>query len=110
MSKKPIYFSIFLLLFITTPCWALFMVNYGNIPQTDENVLFNESGLWDNQNTVQGITNQTDLIIDFMGLETMVTPSGGQARIEANDGDFSQLSIQMNETDGIFFTYFKHQC
>lgn len=102
MRKRPIYFSFFLLLFMTTPCWALIMVHYGNIPKTDENVLFNERGLWDNKNTIQGITNQTDLIIDFKGTEPLNTPSGGQARIEAIDGDFGQLSIKMNETAGIF--------
>lgn len=64
----------------------------------DENVLYNEGSILDNGTTVQGITNKTDTIVDFFGAgEDLNTPSKGQARIEANDGSFDALSIQLHE-------------
>ena len=72
------------------------------MPQIDENVLFNKEGLGDNNATIQGLTNQTNLLIDFTGNEPLKTPSNGQARIEAVDGTLKQLAIQLHETTGIF--------
>jgi len=74
----------------------------GNIPG-DENVLYNEDGLLDNGPVVQGITNQSDLIVNFFdAFEDLTTPSGGQARIEAVDGGFTDLSIALDGVPNTF--------
>jgi hypothetical protein len=62
-----------------------------------ENVLFNEGGLLDSGLTVQGTTNQTDAIVNFTSGELLSTPSQGQARIVAQDGNFDFLRIYMND-------------
>ena len=73
----------------------------GNNPQTDENVQFNEPGLIDNGPVVQGITNNTGLIVTFTGDgETLTTPAAGQARIQAADGSFDFLRVEI--IGGIF--------
>jgi hypothetical protein len=61
-----------------------------------ENVLFNEPGLIGTGLTVQGITNQTDQIVNFRGTESLTTPSQGQARISSTDGngfDFVEIKL-----------------
>ena len=68
----------------------------GNI-EGDENVLFNEDGLLDNGLVVQGITNETGFIVNFEGTEILNTPSGGQARIEADDGAYTSLDIFLDD-------------
>lgn len=65
----------------------------------DENILFNVDGLEDNGNPVQGITNDTGFIVDFLGTEDLTTPSSGQARVEAMDGSFDNLSIFLDDPD-----------
>jgi hypothetical protein len=67
----------------------------GNL-QSDE-VLFNQAGLLDNGTLVQGITNQSNKIVDFQGNENLSTPPSGQARIEAADGSFNFLEISLND-------------
>jgi hypothetical protein len=56
----------------------------------DENVLLN-SGL--SGTSVVGFTNNTHTSITFTGTETLTEPPSGQARIEAVDGSFTQLTI-----------------
>jgi hypothetical protein len=80
------------------------LVGPGNF-EGDQNVLYNENGLLDNGPLVQGLTNQTGAIVDFFDAgEDLVTPSGGQARVEAVDGGFSAMSIQMDEPGSSFST------
>lgn len=78
-----------------------FHVGAGSI-QPGENLLFNETGLADSGTTVEGITNQTDTIFDVISnddpQDILTTPSGGQARVEAEDGAYS--SIMLSPTDG----------
>jgi len=67
-----------------------------------ENVLFNDPDMGTVSGpafTVTGITNQTDLLVDFTSdnNENLVTPSGGQARIEASDGAFDYLDFFMQD-------------
>jgi hypothetical protein len=62
-------------------------------PNPSENVLFTNNpvdGL-----TVQGITNLTSALVDFTGLETLHA-TGGQAKLGAVDGDFSQVSWKLD--------------
>jgi hypothetical protein len=66
----------------------------GNVPQIDENILFNDTGLIDNGNPVTGITNQTGLIFAFSSNETLTTPSAGQARVEALNNPFNLFVMQ----------------
>ena len=47
-------------------------------------------------NSAFGVTNQTNTLVTFVSNEPLVTPSSGQARIEAADGGLSQLSFGVN--------------
>ncbi len=71
---------------------AAAILTVGNIPQTDENVLLN-TGL--SGNPIFGTTNTTGLTVQFTGLENLTAPSNGQARIEAVDGEFTFLSVNI---------------
>jgi hypothetical protein len=66
----------------------------GNNPQADEeNILLNTGQIG---TVIQGTTNQTQEVINFIGQEDLQFPSQGQARIEAVDGGFTFLAIQPN--------------
>lgn len=62
-----------------------------------QNVLFNDTNKNDTGFIVDGYLNQTNEIVDFTGLELLKTPSGGQARIEAFDGAFTDISFELND-------------
>ena len=66
-----------------------------------ENILFNDPTLLNNSTLVQGISNQANVRINFIGTETLVI-NGGQARLEAQDGAFDSLAIA--PTSGALFT------
>ena len=70
-----------------------------NDPQAnDENILFNSPDLiLGPALTVQGVTNQTHFLVSFTGLENLIA-NGGQARVEAEDGAFSYLTIAVPGT------------
>ncbi|MGI8923678.1 MAG: PEP-CTERM sorting domain-containing protein [Fimbriimonadales bacterium] len=69
--------------------------------QGDENVLFNEQGLIDTGPLVEGITNQSDLIVNFFdAFEDLTTLSGNQ--VEAVDGGFTDLSIALDGVPNTF--------
>ncbi|MCU1340096.1 MAG: protein sorting domain protein [Bryobacterales bacterium] len=72
----------------------------GNNPQSnEENVLFNLSGLIGGPAlTVTGQTQQSGFLVNFTGTENLITPSAGQARVEASDGAFTQLGINLGTT------------
>ena len=75
-------------------------ITEGNIPQTDENILFNEAGLAAGPATeVQGISNNTDFIVNFSSGEQLTTPAQGQARIA---GDFNDLDISLADATASF--------
>jgi hypothetical protein len=83
--------------FAVTLCSALtaradIVIATGNNPQVDENVLLN-TGV--TGNPIFGITNQTGLSVRFASSETLVAPSNGQARVEAQDGTLTDLTIDM---------------
>jgi hypothetical protein len=66
-----------------------------------ENVLFNGPGLDPGPAlTVQGRTNQSNLTVNFYGTENLITPANGQARVEASDGAFLDLDIDMADVLG----------
>jgi hypothetical protein len=72
-------------------------------PNPDENVLF-DTGV--NGLVVTGTTNQTDSTVIFTGQEQLVAPPNGQARIEAVDGAFTDLTIQLTDA-ALGFTSFE---
>jgi hypothetical protein len=86
-----------------SPLYGGIIIVEGNNPQPDENVLFNETGLITTGNPVQGITNQSGLLVQFESDEDLTTPSGGQARIEADDGDFTNFTFSV--PGGTFLSY-----
>jgi hypothetical protein len=69
----------------------------GNNPQpNEENILFNGSGTISGPAlTVTGRTNQSSTLVAFTSTENLQTPSNGQARVEAVDGGFDDLSVYL---------------
>ena len=95
--KKPILKKWFVAGTVAVAMWAseahaVAILTPGNIPQIDENVLLN-TGL--TGTSVFGTTNQTALSVRFTGTETISAPANGQARIEAVDGAFTSLMIDV---------------
>lgn len=74
----------------------------GNNPQTDENILFNEAGLMQSGTTVQGISNQTDFVVNFTSPTALSTPAQGQARIAAGTGTFTDLTVDLVDPTAYF--------
>jgi hypothetical protein len=69
----------------------------GNLPDT-ENVLFNEVGLIASGPLVQGILNQSGVLVDFFDAgEDLITPPGGQARVASLDKGFASVTTQMTD-------------
>ena len=64
----------------------------GNNPQNDENVLLNKGISGD---TIFGTTNQSLLKVRFSSNESITSQANGQARIEALDGRFTTLTIDV---------------
>jgi len=100
-------FSVGLLLLGCGALNATIVFTPGNDPQADEeNVLFNLPGLIAGPaTTVTGQTQQSSFQVFFTGTENLVTPSAGQARVEAADGAFTTLGINLGTgtfTDIIF--------
>lgn len=61
-----------------------------------QNVLFN-GFLGQQGTTVSGNLNQTNEQVDFTANEDLITPAGGQARIEALDGSFDMIMFGLND-------------
>jgi hypothetical protein len=73
--------------------------NPGN--EGTENVLFNEDGLANSGNLIQGTFNQSsDFVVDFTSSTSLTTPSQGQARIT---GPFTDLALSL-ANDATFTT------
>jgi hypothetical protein len=71
----------------------------------DENLEFNDTGLADYMQTIEGLTNQTGAIYEIMSndpTEIIFSPSAGQARVEAEDGAFSSIMIFPQNNVGSF--------
>jgi len=66
----------------------------GNNPQPGEENILLSSGL--SGTTVVGLTNQTQLQVSFSStIDTLLEPSSGQARVEANDGLVNDITISI---------------
>ena len=76
--------------------------------QPDENLLFHGDGVFPGPgSTVQGATNQTDTIFNLVGMESLVTPSNGQARVEdESETGFTYLLIDALDPD-VFYDEFE---
>ena len=72
-------------------------------PNPDENVLLT-GGVLDF--IVLGLTNQTATQVNFLSDENIFAPSNGQARIKADDGEFTFLDITLADP-GLGFTAFE---
>jgi len=77
---------------MSAPAYAGPILTIGNNPQVDENVLLNTGATG---NPLLGTTNQTGLLVQFLSNETLVAPSNGQARVEAQDGALNYLDISL---------------
>ena len=82
------------LCFVTTAKADSVTFTIGNNPQqNEENVLLNNGT---SGTTVFGVTNQTQLQVKFSSTtDTLVEPSSGQARVEAQDGLVNNISISI---------------
>ena len=74
----------------------------GNHPQAnEENILFNGAGLIAGPAMqVTGQLNQSGFVVSFQCTVNLITPSAGQARVEAQDGAFTDLAISL--VGGVF--------
>lgn len=70
----------------------------------DENVLFNDPSLIDKGSLVQGATNQSHTIVDFFGAGANLLASGGQAKLQAQTGTFSALSVGLDQPGATYNT------
>ena len=79
--------------------------------QPDENLLFHGDGVFAGPGpTVQGATIQTDTIFTLTGMESLVTPSNGQARVEDEAAaGFESLFIDALDAD-VFYGAFEARC
>jgi hypothetical protein len=76
----------------------------GNFPN-DENILFNRQGRLSMGMRVEGESNQTHFVVDFYDAgETLHTPSGGQARVEAVDGGMTDMALRLQQPGATFGT------
>ncbi len=74
------------------PARADVILNLGNVPQIDENILLNTGAVG---NPIFGETNETHIDVRFGSNENLMAPSNGQARIEAVDGLFTNLDVSI---------------
>lgn len=76
---------------------AAIMLTSGNSPQSgQQNVLFNGEGTVSGPAlVVTGRTNQSDTLVAFESDENLVTPANGQARVDAEDDFFDNLSVYL---------------
>jgi hypothetical protein len=80
-------------LVLSATAYAGPILTSGNVPQSgDENVLLNTGAIG---NPLFGSTNQTSLSVQFLSNETLVAPSNGQARVEAQDGSLTYLDVSL---------------
>jgi hypothetical protein len=80
-------------LVLSATAYAGPILTIGNDPQSgDENVLLNTGDIG---NPLFGLTNQTSLSVRFLSNETLVAPSNGQARVEAQDGSLTYLDVSI---------------
>ncbi|MFL1462179.1 hypothetical protein ACI6QG_08255 [Roseococcus sp. DSY-14] len=77
---------------LAAPARADIVFTIGNVPQTDENVLLNSG---ETGNTVFGETNQTSTVVRFDSTQTITLPANGQARVEADMGDLTNVAISV---------------
>lgn len=80
------------LLLSASEAQATAILTEGNVPQLDENVLLNTGDIG---MVIFGQTNMTGLDVRFTGNEVLTAPANGQARIEAQDGLFTYLKVDV---------------
>jgi hypothetical protein len=68
--------------------------------QPDENVEFQVEDT--TANPIHGITNQSNTLVTFNGMEDLVAPSSGQARLEAVDGGLDWLKFHLTDPRFLF--------
>jgi hypothetical protein len=94
--KATLAAAVLALALMTAPMQAGIIIQTGNNPQPDEeSILFNGLGSVSQGLTVVGITNSTGVAVNFLGLEELVTPAAGQARIEALDGSLLGYTVSV---------------
>lgn len=95
MLKSVLAASFVAAAFAAVPASALIQIYTGpDALQPAENVQFQgppPSGL-----NAFGVTNQTNTLVTFTGIEALATLAQGQARITGADGNISQLSFGLN--------------
>ncbi len=80
---------------------AALIVQSGNIAQSDNNVVNGGScgGSSSGMSLAACFNGETDAIVNFSSDQTLVYASGGQAKIAAQSGDYSRLTISVGGFD-----------
>lgn len=100
--------SMLLPLLSVAPARADLIITLGRSDfQPDENLLFNGDGLIDQGMTVQGRTNNTHEVFNITGHEELVTPSGGQARVDATADSELDYALIDALRPSVYFTEFE---
>lgn len=75
--------------------------------QPRQNIVFNQPGLINVGTTIEGATNNSGAIFEFVSFDTpaedLVSPSMGQARVQAVDGAFTSIMITAQDA-GVFYS------
>lgn len=88
--------ALFAAALMVAPVQAGIIIETGNNPQpNEENILFNQLSLISMGTTVTGVTNQSNLIVDFTSNVSLTTPSAGQARVTASTGTFNNYMMTL---------------
>lgn len=78
------------LMLAAPPAWADIQFFVGTLPGALDTVQLSGGPL---DNTVLGTVGPNNTALTFTGLEDIISPSSGQARIEANDGTLNFLAV-----------------
>jgi hypothetical protein len=92
LQKKMLLVLMAAVLMSARDARATAILTMGNDPQTDENVLWKMAL---DGNPIFGTTNQTATAVRVTSDENLTAPANGQARIDAVDGVFTSLIIDV---------------
>ena len=108
------FIGVSLLLAAASLASADIIIQEGNIPQTDFNILFSGAGTDQTGNPVIGRSNGNpaeSFLFNFDSATTLAG-NGGQARVEGeNDTTFTDITLSMNDPDArLYERNIQHQC
>jgi hypothetical protein len=102
MKSLSVFCALALAGFAAAPASAdiLIYLDQPGVVQPNENVEFQVEDV--PGNPIHGITNQSNTLVTFNGMEYLVAPSSGQSRIEAADGGLDWLKFHLTDPRLLF--------